>query len=300
MLQLNVAPSLAASAQVRPIGHVQPGRPVGNYRGISAFFARLRAVSACALLTAVLPLGAAPSLSAQVRGPFWAFQYVQFATPSNGWALAEKDTEGGFTDLLTSDDGGRRWHDVTPPVVLAGEKAEIDNPDATSPLLTPFVLNSRDAWVPVESSYGKSSELEVFMTSDSGRRWALRGRFPGPGLLGSIFFLNPSTGFIDTEVGQDTSEDRAPIYATSDGGKHWREVSVINDSCGNVGGLSFASPRVGSSVGTAAPGGRASYARATGVVGGVTSPSRRPITAITGASSPRCSRPHGSAARSWR
>jgi hypothetical protein len=88
-------------------------------------FARLRAVSACALLTAALALGAAPSLSAQAQEPFWAFQYVQFATPSNGWALAEKDTEGAFTDLLTSDDGGRRWHDVTPPVVLAGEKAEM-------------------------------------------------------------------------------------------------------------------------------------------------------------------------------
>ena len=64
-------------------------------------------------------------------------------------------------------------------------------------------------------------------------------------ICGGIFFLNPSTGFIATQVGQGTSEDRAQIYATSDGGKHWREVSVINDSCGNVGGLSFASPRVG-------------------------------------------------------
>ena len=93
-------------------------------------------------------------------------------------------------------------------------------------------------------SYGQSSMLDVFMTSDAGRRWVLRGRFPRAGLL-DIVFLNPSTGFIDTEVGQGTSEDRAQIYATSDGGKHWREVSVINDSCGNVGGLSFASPRVG-------------------------------------------------------
>ena len=65
------------------------------------------------------------------------------------------------------------------------------------------------------------------------------------GRVAGIFFLSPSTGFIDTQVGQGTSEDLAQIYATSDGGKHWREVSVINDSCENVGGLSFASPRVG-------------------------------------------------------
>ena len=178
------------------------------------------------------------------RAPFWTFQSVQFATPSDGWAMADND-QSGFTDLFTSNDGGRRWHDVTPPVVLAGDNVSIDNPDAGPGLQTPFVLNSRDAWLPVETpSYGQSSMLEVFMTSDAGRRWVLRGRFSRAGLL-DIVFLNPSTGFIDTEVGQGTSEDRAQIYATSDGGKQWREVSVINDSCGNVGGLSFASPRVG-------------------------------------------------------
>ena len=177
------------------------------------------------------------------QAPFWTFQYVQFATLSDGWAMADND-QSGFTDLFTSEDGGRRWHNVTPPVVLAGDNVSIDNPDA-SPLQTPFVLNSRDAWLPVETpSYGQSSMLDVFMTSDAGRRWVLRGRFSRAGLL-DIVFLNPSTGFIDTEVGQGTSEDRAQIYTTSDGGKEWREVSVINDSCGNVGGLSFASPRVG-------------------------------------------------------
>ena len=62
----------------------------------------------------------------------------------------------GFTDLLTSHDGGRRWHDVTPPVVLAGEEAEIATRTPAWALLTPFVLNSRDAWLPVGRSYGTS------------------------------------------------------------------------------------------------------------------------------------------------
>ena len=233
------------------------------------------------------------------QAPFWTFQYVHFATLSDGWAMADND-QSGFTDLFTSHDGGRRWHDVTPPVVLAGEKAEIDNPDATSPLLTPFVLNGRDAWLPVETpSYGQSSMLEVFMTSDAGRRWVLRGRFPRAGLL-DIVFLNPSTGFIHTEVGQGTSEDRAQIYATSDGGKQWREVSVINDSCGNVGGLSFASPRVGFLSGYRRPRWPGHLRTSDGGRRWGSSPSRRPITAVTGASFPRCSRPHGRAARSWR
>jgi hypothetical protein len=49
------------------------------------------------------------------HAPFWTFQYVQFATPSDGWAIADND-QSGFTDLFTSHDGGRHWHDVTPPV----------------------------------------------------------------------------------------------------------------------------------------------------------------------------------------
>ena len=105
-----------------------PHCPAGSYRGMRAIFARFRAASVSALLTAVLALGAAPSPSATGQAPSWTFQYVQFSTPSDGWAMADND-QSGFTDLLRSDDGGRRWHNVTPPVVLAGENAWIDNPD---------------------------------------------------------------------------------------------------------------------------------------------------------------------------
>ena len=194
----------------------------------------------------------APRPGARGQAPSWsAFQYVHFVTTSDGWALAEEDTPNGLTELLTSHDGGRHWHDVTPPVVLAGEKAEIDNPDASPDLPMPFVVTRRDAGLPVGGSYGPSAKLDVFMTSDAGRRWVLAGRFPGTD-LGGIFFLSPSTGFIETEVNGGLGVGQAHIYATSDGGKHWREVSVINvDSvfCVDYGGLydgvSFASPRVG-------------------------------------------------------
>jgi photosystem II stability/assembly factor-like uncharacterized protein len=213
-----------------------------------AIFASFRAASVSALLTAVLVLGAAPSLSAQSPPPSWGwvFDYVNFVTRSDGWAMATNEaTQNSLTELMTSHDGGRRWHDVTPPVVLAGEDAQSDNPYAVSPLLTPFILDSRHAWLPVgRSRRQQSSELDVFMTSDAGRRWVLRGRFPGADLAG-IFFLSPSNGFVATQVGQGTSEDLVRVYATSDGGRHWREVSVLNDSCENVGGLSFASSRVG-------------------------------------------------------
>ena len=174
--------------------------------------------------------------------------------------------QSGFTYLFTSDDGGRRWHDVTPPVVVAADKAylydsshnrEFENTPsgrieeaATVQAVTPFVLNSRDAWLPVLRLYGpddQSSDLSVYMTSDAGRRWALRGRFPGAA-PGGIFFLSPSTGFIETEkgdvAGATKPEPLAQIYATSDGGKHWREVSVMG-LCEAISGVSFATPRLG-------------------------------------------------------
>ena len=129
----------------------------------------------------------------------------------------------------------------------------------------------------------------------------LAGRFPRAD-LGGIFFLNPSTGLIATQVGQgtSTSEDLAEVYATSDGGKQWRKVSDINDSCENVGGLSFASPRVGFLSGYCRfrwPGlpRTRDGGRGWGYV-----PSVAPYYSDYGYVYPRCSRPHGSEARLWR
>jgi photosystem II stability/assembly factor-like uncharacterized protein len=217
---------------------------------------------------------AVPSASSRGHAPTWAFQYVHFVTPSDGWATADND-QSGFTDLLTSDDGGRRWHDVTPQVVVASDNAwlydsshnrDFENTSggrieeaATVQALRPFALNARDAWLPVLRSYGQrdqSSEVDLFMTSDAGRRWALRGRFPGAEVLG-IFFLSPSNGFIETDEGAASDEDPVQIYATSDRGKHWREVSAsppfngpggspkaIGDYC-DKDGVSYANASVG-------------------------------------------------------
>ena len=103
----------------------------------------------------------------------------------------------------------------------------------------------------------------MFMTSDAGRTWARRGRFPGAG-WGDLFFLSRSTGFLETGDAAAAGEDPAQIYATHDGGKHWREVSAgaplwgpgdqggsptaIGDYC-DKNGVSFASPRVGFATG---------------------------------------------------
>ena len=82
------------------------GRP-GNYFGcilLGAIFARLRAAAASALLAAVLALGAAPSPNAQGQAPSsWVFDYVNFVTRSDGWAMATNQaTQNGFAELLTS------------------------------------------------------------------------------------------------------------------------------------------------------------------------------------------------------
>ena len=80
-------------------GDLQPGRPAGDYRGISVVFAGFRAASASALLTAVLALGAAPSLSAQGQAPSaWVFDYVKFVTRADGWVMATNETgQNSFT-----------------------------------------------------------------------------------------------------------------------------------------------------------------------------------------------------------
>jgi photosystem II stability/assembly factor-like uncharacterized protein len=210
------------------------------------------------------------------EAPSWALQYVHFATTSARWAMAENEQTGN-TELLTSNDRGRHWHRVTPSVVVAAQDAFnrasrhafVQNHDQATMVaapevepLNPFVLNSRDAWLPVLRSYGhldQSSELYVYRTADSGKKWSLRGRFPGEG-LGSLFFLSRSVGFIETDGAAAMGEDPAQIYTTHDGGKHWREVSAgpplagpgaqggspsaIGNYC-DENGVTFASPRVG-------------------------------------------------------
>ncbi len=274
---------------------------------------------------------AAPSPSSHGRAPTWAFQYVHFVTRSDGWAMAAND-QSGFTYLFTSHDGGRRWHDVTPPFVVASDNAwlydsshnrDFENTPggrieeaATVQALTPFVLNSRDAWLPVLRLYGpgdQSSEVYVFMTSDAGRTWAPRGRFPWAG-WGDPFFLSRSTGFLETGDAAAAGEDPAQIYATHDGGKHWREVSAGPRFGGRESSTSARPPsatdatRTGcllpapgsaSPPGPASPGRRTSNARATGAVSGVTS-ALRPVTAMAAPPTPRCSRPQRSAAWWWK
>ena len=206
---------------------------------------------------------------------------------------------------------------MTPPVVVASDNAwlydsshnlDMENTPggpieeaATVQALTPFVLNSRDAWLPVLRLYGpddQSSELYVYMTSDAGRRWALRGRFPGAG-WGDIFFLSRSTGFIETGDAAAAGEDPAQIYATlmgaSTGGRS-RPGPALGPGARAAAQLPSAtiatrtaclSPAPGSASppGTASPGRRTSNARATGAVSGVTS-ALRPITAMAAATYP--------------
>ena len=105
---------------------------------------------------------------------------MQFATPSDGWAMADND-RSGFTDLFTSETGagaGRR-----DPARGAGRREVRDRQPGRRPgLQTPFVLNGRDAWLPVETpSYGQSSMLEVFMTSDAGGDGCCGGGSRGQG-----------------------------------------------------------------------------------------------------------------------
>ena len=143
--------------------------------------------------------------------------------------------------------------------------------------------------------------LDVFMTSDAGRRWALARAVPG-GRAGRHFFPKPFYRFHrDGGDGQGHGEGLAQIYATSDGGKHWREVSVINElSARRFQRPVFCQPprrlpqwvlrlRWPGLLRTSDGGRKWGYI-----------PSRRPITAMAGPPTPRCSRPQRSAAWSWR
>ena len=170
-------------------GDLEPGRPAGDYRAISAVFARLRAASASALLTAVLALGRPRARARKAKRRHGGLLTTSTLSPrptAGPWHKKE-DAENRFIELLTSHDGGRRWHEVTPSVCWpARTPGGPTNP--TEPARTADAVHTErpDAWLPVGRSYhGQSAELDVFMASDAGRRWVPRGRFPG-GIWGAF------------------------------------------------------------------------------------------------------------------
>ena len=190
------------------------------------------------------------------NGPIWPAKMV---SPTIGWA------KGG----LRTTDGGVHWRDVSGPALREGSASRLYPPGYAD-----FYLDGQHAWQ--AAVYGSTTScndhLSTFATSDGGNTWKQSGpvplNLPSGHQTGTvqIGFMSPLAGWLWVPTGSASatgdpffpSVTGANLYATSDGGMTWRQLSSLSSSyfkgfaappgsnCKpGPGAIAFSSPSVG-------------------------------------------------------
>ncbi len=125
---------------------------------------------------------------------------VSMFSSTAGWALSE-------SKVLSTQDGGATWSDVTPKGLssLSGAAS--------------FFLDGGHAWLVTAGDL----KLTVFRTTDSGRTWT---QSRGPDAMGAIMrFWDEKTGLLVAHLGAAMSHEEVSIFRTEDGGATWKLLS---------------------------------------------------------------------------
>ena len=152
---------------------------------------------------------------------------VFFLDASHGWVLLalkhewpknsqEPDTFitdiRGF-DLASTTDGGATW-----TIKHLDSLAEGVGWLAASEI---FFLDAAHGWMNIESPVPHWGGAGVLLgTTDGGNTWKQIVEVNGGGGYGAIRFTDPQNGWIAGGPGDSY------LYATNDGGRHWREVAI--------------------------------------------------------------------------
>ncbi len=147
----------------------------------------------------------------------------RMTTPSVGWA----------SGALRTTDRGAHWR-TTAPAEMFSEAPRGTDPAAYPPAYNDFFLDSDHAWL----AYGYPSKtscfdhVTVFSTSDGGAAWRRSPPFNPPiqadtSLQLQLFFVDSEHGWLFVLAEGRLAPDWF-VYATSDGGQDWRQVSQMS------------------------------------------------------------------------
>lgn len=140
---------------------------------------------------------------------------VHFLTPDVGWATEDNDTR-----MVMTTDGGSRWRDVSPPLLLRHGWA------LASGLSGGSFLSRSDFFVSVyDSSLGHLVPQYLFHSTDGGRRWVRIGSFPDGAGQAWVTFLNDRRGWVAVGNGAAGGSSSVTVYETTSAGAHWSVVS---------------------------------------------------------------------------
>jgi photosystem II stability/assembly factor-like uncharacterized protein len=148
---------------------------------------------------------------------------VHFSSPSEGWGVAGPDLPGErrvpATTLVHTRDGGRTWSALAAP----------------RPPQSVCFTSSSDGWL--------ASGLEVWRSTDAGRSWGSRPSFV-PRLANYTYAPSaelqcaaPGAAWVRFDSGEGAAGSSPyALYATADGGAHWRGVLARYGEPGVAGG----------------------------------------------------------------
>jgi len=158
--------------------------------------------------------------SRQIAGVFfldasrgWVLLALKRETPKNNQESDNFITDIRGFDLASTTDGGASWTIKSLAVLPEGvgwtSAAQI------------FFLDAAHGWMDIESPVPHwGGEGVLLATTDGGNTWKGIEEVNGGGGYGPIRFTDPQNGWIAGGPGDQY------LYATNDGGRHWREVPV--------------------------------------------------------------------------
>ncbi len=150
---------------------------------------------------------------------------IHFASPTQGWGVAGGTDQAGQgpmqaqgpTTLVHTSDGGRTWSAL----------------DAPAPPQSVCFTAPDDGWL--------ASGTSVWRSTDGGRGWGSRPSFTlpvptgGPAFLAELQCAEPGAAWVRFSGG-GAAAGHVPyaLYATGDGGAHWRGVLAEPGTLGQV------------------------------------------------------------------
>ncbi len=197
------------------------------------------------------PASAQATMTRMSAGEVIVLDQLYMTSPNNGWAIAGEY----FSEkhVLRTEDGGRTWIDVSPPIALS----EDGYPSSVSP----YFADAENAW----TFYFGRGMPELWRTSDGGTTWELAWDRHGTVFAAGdssrprVQMLDSTQGWllIDSFLGAGSSA--SDLFRTNDGGRKWELIMESTRPVqkgwlpGSIGGMHFSDARNGWAVQASGP-----------------------------------------------
>lgn len=196
---LFLLPLLAAcAAPAAPTETVLPPEPTAT----EAVLVEETATEAQAAVQSALAPQNTP-LPAEIAAPLIdapSIIFIEMMDEVYGWGVTE-------TELVSTNDGGVTWYNVTPPGLT----------DVGYSVFTNF-LDATHAWVQIVDPNNYPNAGTLYRTSDGGITWT---SFVTPFSAGDMEFVDENNGWMMADLGVGAGSMAVSVFQTNNGGETW-------------------------------------------------------------------------------